>query len=101
MLRVVLPNAVAGITTGVVLAIARTIGETAPLLVLGAAAFVPRPPDGLLSTFTAIPIQIYSWVSENDVEFTHAASAAIVVLLAVLAVLYGIAYYLRRRFASR
>lgn len=101
VLRVVLPNAVAGITTGVVLAIARTIGETAPLLVLGAAAFVPRPPDGLLSTFTAIPIQIYSWVSENDVEFTHAASAAIVVLLAVLAVLYGIAYYLRRRFASR
>lgn len=101
VLRVVLPNAIAGITTGVVLAIARTIGETAPLLVLGAAAFVPRPPDGLLSTFTAIPIQIYSWVSENDVEFTHVASAAILVLLAVLAVLYGIAYYLRRGFASR
>lgn len=99
--RVVLPSAIGGITTGVVLAIARTIGETAPLLVLGAAAFVPRPPDGVLSTFTAVPIQIYTWVSENDVEFTHAASAAIVVLLAVLGLLYGLAFYLRRRFARR
>lgn len=99
--RVVLPGAVAGITTGVVLAIARTIGETAPLLVLGAAAFVPRPPDGVLSTFTAIPIQIYTWVSENEVEFAHVASAAIVVLLAVLGMLYALAFYLRRRFARR
>ena len=99
--RVVLPGAVAGITTGVVLAIARALGETAPLLVLGAAAFVPRPPDGVMSPFTAIPIQIYTWVSENDVEFTHVASAAIVVLLAVLGMLYGVAFYLRRRFARR
>jgi phosphate transport system permease protein len=96
--KVVLPNAIAGITTGVVLAVARALGETAPLLLVGAAAFVPRLPDGLLSIFTALPIQIYAWVSENDVEFTHVASAAIAVLLAILFVLYALAFWLRRRF---
>jgi len=99
--RVVLPGAVSGITTGVILAVARALGETAPLLVIGAAAFVPRPPAGPLSPFTAIPIQVYNWVSENDVEFTHVASAAIVVLLLVLGVLYSLAFYLRRRYESR
>src|SRR5690606_4855244 len=99
--RVVLPNAVAGITTGVVLALARALGETAPLLVIGAAAFVPRPPDGPLSLFTAVPIQVFTWVTENDAEFRHVASAGIVVLLMVLAVLYSLAAYLRRRYASR
>lgn len=96
--RVVLPNAVAGITTGMILAIARAIGETAPLLLVGAAAFIPRAPDGPLSTYTVVPIQIYSWVAENDVEFAHVASAGILVLLMVLLVLYGAAFYLRRRF---
>ncbi|HET8985385.1 MAG TPA: ABC transporter permease subunit, partial [Trueperaceae bacterium] len=96
--KVVLPNAIAGITTGVVLAVARALGETAPLLLVGAAAFVPRLPDGILSIFTALPIQIYAWVSENDVEFTHVASAAIAVLLAILFVLYAVAFWLRRRF---
>ncbi len=101
VLKVVLPGAIAGITTGVILAIARTLGETAPLLVLGAAAFVPRAPDGPFAAFTAIPIQVYSWVSENEVEFARSASAAIVVLLAVLGVLYAAAFYLRRRFSNR
>jgi len=98
--KVVLPNAIAGVTTGVVLAVARALGETAPLLLVGAAAFVPRPPEGILSIFTAVPIQIYAWVSENDIEFTHVASAAIVVLLAILFVLYAFAFWLRRRFRS-
>lgn len=96
--RVVLPNAIAGITTGMILAIARAIGETAPLLLVGAAAFIPRAPDGPLSTYTVVPIQIYSWVAENDVEFAHVASAGILVLLMVLLVLYSAAFYLRRRF---
>lgn len=96
--KVVLPNAVTGITTGVVLAVARALGETAPLLLVGAAAFVPKFPDGIMSIFTAVPIQIYAWVSENDVEFTHVASAAIAVLLAILFVLYALAFWLRRRF---
>jgi phosphate transport system permease protein len=95
---VVLPNAVPGIVTGVILSVARAIGETAPLLLVGAAAFVPYLPEGLLSNYTVIPVQIYSWVSENDAEFRHVASAAIVALLAVLAILYAAAYYLRRRF---
>jgi phosphate transport system permease protein len=95
---VVLPNAVPGIVTGAILSSARAIGETAPLLLVGAAAFVPYLPEGLLSNYTVIPVQIYSWVSENDTEFRHVASAAIVALLAVLAILYAAAYYLRRRF---
>lgn len=96
--RVVLPNAVPGIVTGVILSVARAIGETAPLLLVGAAAFVPYLPDGLLSSYTVVPVQIYSWVSENDPEFRHVASAAILVLLGVLVILYAAAFYLRRRF---
>lgn len=95
---VVLPNAVPGIVTGVILSVARAIGETAPLLLVGAAAFVPFAPNGLLSSYTVVPVQIYSWVAENDEEFQHVASAAILVLLAVLVVLYTLAFYLRRRF---
>lgn len=96
--RVVLPNAVAGITTGMILAVARAIGETAPLLVVGAAGFIPRAPSGPLSDYTVMPIQIYAWVGENDPEFANVASAGIVVLLTVLLVLFGAAFYLRRRF---
>lgn len=94
----VLPNAVSGMTTGVILAVARAVGETAPLLLVGAAVFVPRIPSGPLSNYTVLPIQIYGWVGENDIEFTHVASAAIVVLLAVLAVLYLAAFWVRRRY---
>ena len=94
----VLPNAIGGITTGVILAMARAIGETAPLLLIGAAVFTPRLPDGPLSIYSVLPIQIYSWVGENDPEFAHVASAAIVVLLLVLTVLYSLAFWLRRRF---
>lgn len=96
--RVVLPNAASGIVTGMILAVARAIGETAPLLLVGAAAFVPRLPSGPTSTYTVIPIQIYSWVSENDPEFVHVASAGIVVLLMVLTLLYAVAFVIRRRF---
>lgn len=99
--RVVLPNSVTGITTGIILAVARAIGETAPLLLVGAAAFVPRLPDGPLSTYTVIPIQIYSWVSENDPEFQHVASAGILALLLVLIALYALAFWIRRRYERR
>lgn len=94
----VLPNAVSGITTGVILAVARAVGETAPLLLVGAAVFVPRLPTGPLSNYTVLPIQIYSWVGENDIEFTHVASAGIVVLLGLLAILYAAAFWIRRRY---
>lgn len=99
--RVVVPNSVAGITTGVILAIARAIGETAPLLLVGAAAFIAFAPENPLSRYTVMPIQIYSWVTENDVEFTHVASAAIIVLLAVLLALYALAFFVRRRFERK
>lgn len=96
--QVVLPNAITGIVTGVLLSIARAIGETAPLLLVGAAAFVAFLPNDPLSRYTVIPIQIYSWISENDVEFAHVAAAGIITLLIVLFILYGLAFYLRRRF---
>ncbi|MDZ7708113.1 MAG: phosphate ABC transporter permease PstA [Trueperaceae bacterium] len=94
--RVVLPRAVPGIVTGFILAIARAIGETAPLLLVGAAAFVPYLPDGLLSTYTVVPVQIYSWVSEAKPEFYRLASAAILTLLGFLGLLYAVANWVRR-----
>lgn len=96
--KIVLPNAIPGITTGMILSVARAIGETAPLLLIGAAAFVPFLPNGPLSPYTVIPVQIYTWISENDAEFAHVASAGILALLIVLTVLYSIAFYIRRRF---
>jgi phosphate transport system permease protein len=95
--RVVLPSAAPGIATGVVLAVARAIGETAPLLLVGAAAFVPNLPDGLFSPYTVIPVQIYSWISENSEEFRHVAAAGIATLVAVVGALYGVVFVIRRR----
>lgn len=99
--RVVLPAAFSSIVTGVILAVARALGETAPLLLIGAAAFVPGLPNGPMSQYTVLPVQIYSWVGENNPEFAHIASAGIVVLLCVLALLYGVAFWLRRKFERR
>lgn len=99
--RVVLPNSVSSIVTGIILAVARAIGETAPLLLIGAAAFVPYLPDGIFSPYTVIPVQIYSWVAENDAEFRRVASAGIVTLLALLIALYGVAFYVRQRFERK
>ncbi len=95
--RVVLPSAAPGIATGLVLAVARAIGETAPLLLVGAAAFVPNLPDSLLAPYTAIPVQIYSWISENDEGFRHVAAAGIATLLAVVGLLYYVVFTFRRR----
>lgn len=94
--RVVLPSAAPGIATGVVLAVARAIGETAPLLLVGAAAFVPNLPDDLFSPYTVIPVQIYSWISENSEEFRHVAAAGIATLVAVVGALYGVVFVIRR-----
>lgn len=99
--RTVLPNALGGIMTGMILAVARAIGETAPLLLVGAAAFIAFLPSGPMDRYTVMPIQIYSWVSENDIEFAHVASAAIVVLLGVLLLLYAAANWVRRRYERK
>jgi phosphate transport system permease protein len=97
----VLPGSIAGIATGVILALSRAIGETAPLLVIGAAASPRFNPDGLLSDFTALPIQIFVWVQDPNREFVSLAAAAIVVLMAVLGLMNSIAIFLRNRYEQK
>jgi phosphate transport system permease protein len=99
--RQVLPAAVPGIATGVILALSRAIGETAPLIVVGAATFVAFNPSGLGSAFTALPIQIFNWISQPQTDFKLKAAAAILVLLAILMVMNSAAIYLRNRFEKK
>ncbi|MDP9380782.1 MAG: phosphate ABC transporter permease PstA [Chloroflexota bacterium] len=97
----VLPYAFPGILTGNILAASRAIGETAPLLVIGALAYVATSPSGPLSRFTVLPIQIYNWTSLPQQDFHGLAAAGIVVLLAVLLTMNSIAIYLRQRLSRR
>jgi phosphate transport system permease protein len=94
----VLPSAIPGILTGTILAISRAIGETAPLVVVGAATYITSDPSGLFSKFTTLPIQIYQWSSRPQAEFQHLASAAILVLLIMLLSLNSIAIILRNHY---
>lgn len=95
--RVVLPACTPNILTGVILSVARAIGETAPLITIGALTYVAFLPDSLNSPFSALPIQIFNWVSRPQRDFHQNAAAGIVVLLVVLLVLNGGAIYLRAR----
>ncbi len=97
----VLPLAMPGILTGLILAFSRAIGETAPLIAIGALAYVPFLPTGLRSEFTALPIQIFNWVSRPQEAFHANAAAAIVVLLVLLLALNAAAILLRIRFERR
>jgi phosphate transport system permease protein len=99
--RNVLPAAVPGIATGMILALSRAIGEAAPLLLLGALTFITFTPDGLDSAFTVLPIQIFNWISRPQEEFRVVAAAAIVVLLAILLVMNSLAIWLRNRYQRR
>jgi ABC-type phosphate transport system permease subunit len=99
--RQVLPSAVPGIATGTILALSRAIGEAAPLLLLGVAVSVQFDPNGLLSAFTALPIQIFNMSAEAQEEYKTAAAAAIIVLLAMVLLLNGLAIYIRNRFQRR
>ncbi len=94
----VLPGAIPGILTGSILAISRAIGETAPLVVIGAATYITFDPNNIFSKFTSLPIQIYQWTARPQVEFRNLAAAAILVLLAILLSLNGVAIYLRNRY---
>ena len=94
----VLPSAIPGIMTGAILGLSRAIGETAPLLVAGAAAFVAFTPDNLLDAYSALPIQIYDWVRRPQPEFQALAAGAILVLLAVLLTMNAIAIVVRNRY---
>jgi phosphate transport system permease protein len=95
----VVPAAMPGILTGTILAISRAVGETAPLLVVGASVSLLFNPDGLTSKYSALPIQIYDWTSRPQDEFRGLAAAAIVVLLVVLLVMNATAIFLRQRFS--
>ena len=97
----VLPYAFPGILTGVILAVSRAVGETAPLIVMGALTFIPFAPDGPLSPFTVLPIQIFNWVSRPQEDFHTAAAAGIIVLLVVLLTMNALAVFLRNKFQKR
>ncbi len=94
----VLPGAMPGILTGTILAISRAIGETAPLVVVGAATYITFDPDSPFSKFTTLPIQIYQWTSRPQAEFHNLAAAAILALLGILLSLNALAILLRNRF---
>ncbi|MCU1432729.1 MAG: phosphate transporter permease PtsA [Actinotalea sp.] len=96
-----LPSAVPGVATGTILALSRALGEAAPLLLLGGLVFVTYDPDGLMSGFTTMPIQIFSWASEARAEFRTLASAAIIVLLGMLLLMNAIAITIRNRYQKR
>ncbi len=95
--RIVLPQAVPGIMTGSILAVSRAIGETAPLVVIGALTFITFLPDGPTAPFTALPIQIFNWVSRPQAAFAANAAAGILVLMVTLLALNAVAIYLRER----
>lgn len=97
----ILPASFGGILTGVILAISRAVGETAPLIVVGALAYVPFAPSGPLDEFTVLPIQIFNWVSRPQHEFIINAAAAIIVLLLITFMMNGIAVYLRNRWQNK
>jgi phosphate transport system permease protein len=97
----VIPAAMPGILTGIILSISRAVGETAPLLVVGAAAYVTFNPTGLTSKYTVLPMQIYEWARRPQQDFQDLAAAAIIVLLALLLVLNGAAIVLRQRFSRK
>jgi phosphate ABC transporter permease subunit PstA len=99
--RQTLPAAVPGIATGAILALSRAIGEAAPLLLLGGLVFVTYDPNGVMSGFTTLPIQIFNWAQQPQVEFHQAASAAIIVMLALLLAMNAVAILIRNRYQKR
>jgi phosphate transport system permease protein len=97
----VLPAALPGILTGTILALARAIGETAPLITIGALTYVAFTPKSLFDPFTVLPIQIFNWISRPQPAFHERAAAGIIVLLAVLLLFNGLAIFLRARLQRR
>lgn len=97
----VLPLALPGILTGAIIGMARALGETAPLLMIGMRAFVSTPPSGITDPATVLPMQIFLWSDEVDRAFVQNTSAAILVLLAFLLTMNGFAIYLRNKFETR
>ena len=99
--RVVVPSALGGILTGIILAVSRAIGETAPLLVIGALVYVPFIPEGPNDQFTTLPIQVFNWTSRPQAAFIVNAAAGIIVLLLITFLLNGIAIYIRNKWYKK
>ncbi len=97
----VLPAATPGTATGAILALSRAIGEAAPLLLLGAVTFITFNPNGLMSSYTVMPIQIFNWVSQSRDEFQVLAAALCIVLLIVLLIMNGAAIFLRNKYQRK
>lgn len=97
----VLPMATPGVLTGLILALSRAIGETAPLITIGALTYIPFAPDSVWSKFTVLPIQIFNWVSRPQQEFKVNAAAGILVLLALLLSMNAVAIVVRDRYQRR
>jgi phosphate transport system permease protein len=97
----VLPAALPGIATGVILSLSRAIGETAPLIVIGAAYFATSSPSSPFDDVTALPIQIFSWISDPRPEYAALAAAGIIVLMAILLVMNGFAIWLRNKYEKK
>ncbi|MBD0381326.1 phosphate ABC transporter permease PstA [Paenibacillus sedimenti] len=101
IVRVVLPSALPGIMTGSILSLSRAIGETAPLIVIGAVSYVAFLPKSPMDTFTVMPIQIYNWASQPQAEFSYVAAAGIIVLLVMLLSMNAFAIYLRNKYQRK
>lgn len=93
----VIPNSLSSIFTGIILALSRAVGETAPLIVVGALAYVPFVPQSPMDEFTVLPMQIFNWISRPQKGFIINAAAAIIILLVIVIILNGIAVYLRNK----
>lgn len=96
--KIVIPAALPGIFTGVILSVSRALGESAPLLMVGAATYVSKLPDGVFSVFTALPLQIYYWMGLPKEDFKDLAAAGIIVLLAILLTTNAITIVLRNKY---
>jgi len=100
--RQVIPIAMPGVLTGMILALSRAMGESAPLIIMGAFVYVPFLPESIWDKFTVMPIQIYNWITLPQPEYrVHLAAAGIIVLLVVLLAMNGLAIYLRNKFQTK
>lgn len=98
---VILPYSIPSIMTGNILAVSRALGETAPLLMVGAVSFIAFSPTGIMDSFSILPMQIYNWTARPQEEFHDLAAAAIIVLLVILFITNGIAIYVRNKYEDR
>jgi phosphate transport system permease protein len=99
--RMVLPSAAPGILTGIILSLSRAIGETAPLIVVGAVGLVTFLPKNLMDRYTVLPLQIFDWSNRPQADFRDAAAGAIIVLMVLLLTMNGIAIIIRSRAQKR